>query len=55
MAIAESNAHGVYFYAEDVEALAAAMGVRAERKPWGLIEFAVSDPSGTLVRVGWPS
>ncbi|HMG48644.1 MAG TPA: VOC family protein [Allosphingosinicella sp.] len=52
--IPERNAHGVYFYAEDVEALAAAMGCTAERKPWGLIEFAVSDPSGTLVRIGWP-
>jgi hypothetical protein len=50
----ERNAHGVYLYAEEVEALAAEFGVGAERKPWGLIEFAVSDPSGTLVRVGWP-
>ena len=50
----ERNAHGIYFYAEDVEALAAAMGCRAEHKPWGLIEFAISDPDGTLVRVGWP-
>jgi len=22
------------------------------RKPWGTYEFAVSDPSGTLVRIG---
>jgi catechol 2,3-dioxygenase-like lactoylglutathione lyase family enzyme len=51
----ERNAHGIYFYAEDVAALAAAMGAAAEHKPWGLIEFAVSDPDGTLVRVGWPS
>ena len=51
----DRNAHGVYFYAEEVEALAAAMGCRTEHKPWGLIEFAVSDPTGTLVRIGWPS
>jgi catechol 2,3-dioxygenase-like lactoylglutathione lyase family enzyme len=51
----ERNAHGIYFYAENVAALADATGCRAEHKPWGLIEFAVSDPDGTLVRVGWPS
>lgn len=50
----ERNAHGVYLYAENVEALAAEFGTRAETKPWGLREFAVSDPEGTLVRVGWP-
>ena len=22
--------------------------------PWGLREFAIGDPSGTLVRIGWP-
>jgi catechol 2,3-dioxygenase-like lactoylglutathione lyase family enzyme len=52
--IPERNAHGIYFYAEDAEALAAAMGCTIECKPWGLMEFAVSDPSGTLVRIGWP-
>lgn len=50
----ERNAHGIYFYAEDAEALAAALGCTIERKPWGLIEFAISDPNGTLVRIGWP-
>jgi len=50
----EHNAHGVYFYTEEVEALATAMGCTTEQKPWGLIEFAVSDPAGTLVRIGWP-
>ena len=53
--VLERNAHGLYFYSDEVEALAAAMGCRAEAKPWGLIEFAVSDPNGTLVRIGWPS
>jgi hypothetical protein len=23
-----------------------------QRKPWGTYEFAVSDPNGTLVRIG---
>lgn len=49
----ERNTHGLYFYSENVEALAADFGCRAEAKPWGLREFAVSDPDGTLVRVGW--
>jgi len=31
------------------------MGCRAEDKPWGMYEFAVSHPDETLVRVGWPS
>ena len=26
-----------------------------EHKPWGMYEFALSDPDETLVRVGWPS
>ena len=49
-----ANAHGVYLYSPDVEALAGAFGLPAEAKPWGLREFAVLDPEGTLVRVGWP-
>ena len=51
----ERNAHGLYFYSENVEELAATFGSRAEPKPWGLREFGVSDPDGTLVRVGWPA
>ena len=51
----ERNAHGIYFYADDVAALAAATGCTIERKPWGLLEFAISDPNGTLVRIGWPA
>jgi catechol 2,3-dioxygenase-like lactoylglutathione lyase family enzyme len=49
-----TTAHGIFFYSEEVAVLAAAFGLRAEPKPWGLTEFAVSDPSGVLVRVGWP-
>ncbi len=50
----ERNAHGIYFYSENVEALAIEFGALVELKPWQLKEFSVSDPSGVLVRIGWP-
>lgn len=54
----EDNPLGLYLYVDDVDAVAE--GVREliiepgtpHRKPWGTYEFAVSDPSGTLVRIG---
>lgn len=49
----DRNPFGVYLYSPDVDALAARFGAKAEAKPWGLREFALSDPNGTLVRVGW--
>lgn len=49
------NPFGLYLYIEDVDALAAKMGCKAEDKPWGMYEFALSDPDETLVRVGWPT
>jgi catechol 2,3-dioxygenase-like lactoylglutathione lyase family enzyme len=52
--VPERNPYGLYFYAENIDALAARFGCVAQDKPWGLREFAVSDPSGTLVRIGWP-
>ena len=52
--VAERNAHGLYFYSKEVDALAEAFGTRAEVKPWRVKEFAVSDPNGLQVRVGWP-
>jgi catechol 2,3-dioxygenase-like lactoylglutathione lyase family enzyme len=52
--VPERNPYGVYFYAENVDVLAARFGREAQDKPWGIREFAISDPSGTLVRVGWP-
>lgn len=48
-------AHGVYLYARDVDARAAAVGANPEDKPWGMREFAVLDPAGTLLRIGWPT
>ena len=55
---ARRNPFGLYFYMQDVDALAAEF--RPETKgpkdmPWGMYEFAMSDPDETLVRVGWPS
>jgi len=55
------NPFGLYLYADDVDALAAAVrGETIERggpedKPWGMYEFSLSDPDQTLVRVGRPS
>lgn len=52
--VPDRNPFGVYLYSQDVDALAARFDMIAETKPWGMREFAVSDPNGTLVRIGWP-
>jgi len=54
------NPNGLYLYLEDVDGLAAEIsdllgGRRPGNKPWGMYELALSDPDGTLVRVGKPS
>ena len=56
------NPFGLYFYTERVAQIAEAVGdaiigpVKAPtHTPWGMYEFAVSDPDETLVRIGWPS
>jgi catechol 2,3-dioxygenase-like lactoylglutathione lyase family enzyme len=56
------NPFGLYLYAEDVDELAAKFAGEIlgkvdapEDKPWGMYEFALSDPDGTLVRIGWPT
>ena len=55
------NPFGLYLYFEDVDALAADFQneiigkTGPEDKPWGMYEFALSDPDETLVRVGWPT
>lgn len=58
----DRNAFGVYVYTEHVDELASEFPgellgrvKRPEDKPWGMYEFAVSDPNGTLVRIGWPT
>ena len=54
----EDNPLGLYLYVEDVDAVAEQVrDLIIEKgaphaKPWGTYEFSVSDPSGTLVRVG---
>ena len=56
----EDNPFGLYLYVEDVDAMADAVReliIEADaphEKPWGTYEFAVSDPSGLLVRIGRP-
>ena len=56
------NPFGLYLYAEDVDALAERLRDDIierhhvpEHKAWGMYEFAVSDPDGVLVRIGWPT
>lgn len=54
----EDNAFGLYLYVEDVDAVADRVREliiepgAPHLKPWGTYEFAVSDPNGTLVRIG---
>jgi len=54
------NPNGLYICLEDVDGLAAEVadliiGDGPEHKPWGMYEFALSDPDETLVRIGRPS
>ena len=56
------NPFGLYLYIEDVDGMAARFGdeiighIKAPTaKPWGMYEFALSDPDQTLVRIGWPT
>ncbi|HEV7313810.1 VOC family protein [Sphingopyxis sp.] len=58
----DQNPFGLYLYSERVDELAgrvrdAILGPvkAATHKPWGMYEFALSDPDETLVRIGWPS
>lgn len=58
--IPERNPFGIYVYAENVDDLATRFTgkllgkqTKPESKPWGMYEFALSDPDGTLIRVGW--
>lgn len=57
-ATVEDNPLGLYLYVEDVDAVAQRVREliinddQPRLKPWGTYEFAISDPSGTLVRIG---
>jgi catechol 2,3-dioxygenase-like lactoylglutathione lyase family enzyme len=56
-----NNPFGLYLYTVEVDRHAAEFAAECiekngpEHKPWGMYEFAMSDPDETLVRVGWPS
>jgi catechol 2,3-dioxygenase-like lactoylglutathione lyase family enzyme len=57
---AARNPFGLYLYREDVDAAAAAfpgeaIGGGPADKPWGMYEFALDGPDGTLIRIGWPT
>lgn len=49
---------GIYVYSNAVEELASRLAGRLlhppKAQPWGMFEFAVSDPDENLVRVGRP-
>ncbi len=54
------NPNGLYFVIEDVDGLAEGIadllpGGGPTHRQWGMYEVSVSDPDGTLVRIGWPS
>ena len=55
------NPFGLYLYTREVDRLAEAFkGEVIEKegpshKPWGMYEFALSDPDQTSVRIGWRS
>lgn len=54
----EANPFGLYLYVDDVDGMADAVREliiedgSPNVKRWGTYEFAVSDPSGLLVRIG---
>lgn len=56
--VPERNPNGLYLYCDHIDRLAENVqdlligGEGPEHKPWGMYEFAVSDPDGTLVRIG---
>ena len=55
------NPFGLYLYTERVDDFAREFaselqnGAGPEDKPWGMYEFALSDPDETLVKIGWPT
>lgn len=44
----------VYFYVDDVDALAAEFGVAVKDQPWGTREVWLTDPDGNRWRIGGP-
>ena len=52
--ISGRNPFCIYYTTQNVEELAAFFGKKPEEKEWAMYEFSISDPDGTLVRIGWP-
>ena len=42
----------VYFYVNDVDAIAAEFGERVKTQPWGCREIWIEDPDGNRLRIG---
>ena len=42
----------VYLHVDDVDAVAAKLGVDVEDTPWGMREIRVTDPAGNELRIG---
>jgi len=42
----------VYLHVDDVDAVAATLGVEAQNMPWGMREIRVTDPAGNALRIG---
>jgi len=55
------NPLGLFYLRENVDELAAEFAgeivgsLWPEDRPWGMYEFAISDPDATLIRVGRPT
>lgn len=55
------NALGLFYMRENVDELAIEFAgeivgsVWPKDRPWGMYEFAISDPDATLIRIGWPT
>lgn len=42
----------VYFYVDDVDAIADEFGVEVREQPWGMREVCLTDPDGNRWRIG---
>ena len=50
-----ANPAGLYLRVEGIDEWAATFGKKAQDKPWGQREFAISDPDENLLRFGEPT
>ena len=42
----------MYFYVDDVDAVAAKFGEKVKDQPWGCREIWIEDPDGNRLRIG---